>query len=133
MARVTVEDCIKQIPNRFKLVLMAGQRARELSSGAKPALPKNNDKNPVVALKEIATVAISLEKLEDDLTQTFQYYISSTEDADEDIEEDTDDEVLWSLQMAELERGMDGLHIEETDEGEDDDDDTSDSFPREDI
>ena len=111
MARVTVEDCITQIPNRFKLVIMAGQRARELSSGAKPTISKGNDKNPVVALREIAAQSISLEELEEKVVHNFQYYIP-TEETDEDIEDDTD-EALWSLQMAELERGIDALEDEE--------------------
>jgi DNA-directed RNA polymerase subunit omega len=108
MARVTVEDCITQIPNRFKLVIMAGQRARELSSGAKPTISKGNDKNPVVALREIAAHSISLEELEEKVVHNFQYYIPA-EETDADIEEDTDNEALWSLQMAELERGIDDL------------------------
>ncbi len=117
MARVTVEDCITQIPNRFKLVIMAGQRARELSSGAKPTISKGNDKNPVVALREIAAGSISLDELEEKVVHNFQYYIPA-EDTDEDVEDDTD-EALWSLQMAELERGIDSL------EDEDDDDDST--------
>ena len=54
MARVTVEDCVDKIPNRFELVLMAGTRARQISSGAEILLDRDRDKNPVVALREIA-------------------------------------------------------------------------------
>ena len=54
MARVTVEDCVLQVPNRFELVMVAGQRARDISSGGRLTVPRDNDKNPVVALREIA-------------------------------------------------------------------------------
>mgnify|MGYP000673913819 CR=1 FL=1 len=115
MARVTVQDCVTNIPNRFKLVIMAGQRARELSSGAKPTIAKGNDKNPVVALREIAAKSISLEELEEKVVHNFQYYVPAEEN-DEDIEEDTDNEAMWSMQMAELEREMGALDDEEDDD-----------------
>lgn len=63
MARVTVEDCIKKVNNRFELVLLATQRARELSSGALPTIPRDNDKNPVIALREIAVETVKVEDL----------------------------------------------------------------------
>lgn len=58
MARVTVEDCVDKVPNRFELVLLAGQRARQISSGASLTVDRDNDKNPVVALREIAEETI---------------------------------------------------------------------------
>ena len=61
MARVTVEDCIIKVPNRFELVLAASQRAREIGSGASIMVERDNDKNPAVALREIADTHISLE------------------------------------------------------------------------
>lgn len=64
MARVTVEDCVKKIPNRFRLVLLSAERARELSSGALPTVARDNDKNPVIALREIAVGAVSVDALE---------------------------------------------------------------------
>lgn len=64
MARVTVEDCVNKISNRFKLVLLATQRARELSSGALPTVARDNDKNPVIALREIAEGTVPVENLE---------------------------------------------------------------------
>ena len=54
MARVTVEDCIEKVPNRFELVLLAARRAREISAGASLTVPRDNDKNPVIALREIS-------------------------------------------------------------------------------
>lgn len=70
MARVTVEDCVDKIPNRFDLVLAAGQRARQLSSGAQILVDRDNDKNPVVALREIADVAVAPGELEEAIIQS---------------------------------------------------------------
>ena len=70
MARVTVEDCILQIPNRFELVLKAAQRARNISRGESLTLDRDNDKNPVVALREIAETTIDLGALEEDLVKS---------------------------------------------------------------
>ena len=63
MARVTVEDCIEKVPNRFELVLLAGQRARQISGGADLTLERDRDKNPVVALREIAAGKVGVEML----------------------------------------------------------------------
>lgn len=65
MARVTVEDCVEQIPNRFELVVLTSERARNISSGAPLTVERNNDKNPVIALREIAAGNIDIEKLRD--------------------------------------------------------------------
>ena len=65
MARVTVEDCVIKIPNRFELVMLAAQRARSLSAGAPLTLERDNDKNPVIALREIAEGTISLTDIEE--------------------------------------------------------------------
>jgi len=70
MARVTVEDCIEKVPNRFELVLLAAQRARGLSRGEEMTLDRDNDKNPVVALREIAEDKIPLNGLRDDLVRS---------------------------------------------------------------
>ena len=64
MARVTVEDCVEKIPNRFELVVLAAQRARELSAGALPRVPRDNDKNSVISLREIAEEAVTPQDLE---------------------------------------------------------------------
>lgn len=63
MARVTVEDCVDRVPNRFDLVVLAGQRARDISSGSELLVDRDNDKNPVVALREIAEDQLSTEEL----------------------------------------------------------------------
>jgi len=67
MARVTVEDCVQKVPNRFELVLLASQRARNLSRGEELTIDRDNDKNPVVALREIAEETIELGRIEQDL------------------------------------------------------------------
>ena len=70
MARVTVEDCIVQVPNRFELVLLAAQRARNISRGEALTIDRDNDKNPVVALREIADQTVELPALEQDLIKS---------------------------------------------------------------
>ena len=70
MARVTVEDCVEKIPNSFELVLLAAQRARNLSRGEELSIDRDNDKNPVVALREIAEETIELVRLEQDLVKS---------------------------------------------------------------
>ena len=83
MARVTVEDCIVRIPNRFKLVMIAAQRSRELSKGLDLTVERDNDKNPVVALREIADKTVDLEDLEVSLIRGQQKHIDVDEHADE--------------------------------------------------
>ncbi len=84
MARVTVEDCVERIPNRFELVLFAAQRARNLSRGEELTIDRDDDKNPVVALREIADETISLQKLEQDLIKSFSR-APEPEPADEEV------------------------------------------------
>jgi len=82
MARVTVEDCVERVPNRFDLVLLAAHRARVLSSGAPLLLERDNDKNPVVALREIAEAAVAPDALEEDLIASMQKQVESDETDD---------------------------------------------------
>jgi DNA-directed RNA polymerase subunit omega len=86
MARVTVEDCVLQIPNRFELVMLAAQRARDISAGASLSLERDNDKNPVVALREIADTTIELDSLRNALVKGLQKHV----EIDEPEEEVTD-------------------------------------------
>ncbi len=79
MARGTVEDCIEKIENRFDLVLMAAHRARMISSGAQITVSRDNDKNPVVALREIGDGAISPDDLREDLIHSLQKYVEVDE------------------------------------------------------
>jgi DNA-directed RNA polymerase subunit omega len=82
MARVTVEDCVVKIPNRFELVLLAAQRAREITSGAPLTLDRDDDKNPVVALREIADETIQLDNLKDSLVRGMQKHVEMDEPED---------------------------------------------------
>jgi len=84
MARVTVEDCVQRVPNRFQLVLLAAQRARNLSRGEEITVDRDDDKNPVVALREIADQTIPLEKLEQDLIKSLSR-APEPEPADEEV------------------------------------------------
>lgn len=86
MARVTVEDCVLRVPNRFELVMLAAQRAREISAGAPLTVERDDDKNPVVALREIADETVSLEDLDASLIQSMQKHV----EFDEPEEEQTD-------------------------------------------
>jgi len=85
MARVTVEDCILKIPNRFDLVMLAAHRSRGISAGAALTVDRDNDKNPVVALREIADETIGLEQARDSLIRSLQRHV----EVDEPEEEDT--------------------------------------------
>ncbi len=82
MARVTVEDCVEQVTNRFDLVLLAAHRARVLSSGAPLLVDRDNDKNPVVALREIAERKVEPEELDEDLVQSLQKQVEVDEGED---------------------------------------------------
>lgn len=86
MARVTVEDCILKVTNRFELVLLSSQRAREIGSGSPLLVDRDNDKNPVVSLREIADTDISLEELGESLIKNHQKVIEVEEEDDEIID-----------------------------------------------
>ena len=86
MARVTVEDCVDKIPNRFELVMMASQRARGLSAGSQITVDRDNDKNPVVSLREIAETTVSTEDLTEELIKSLQTFVAIDEPEEEDIE-----------------------------------------------
>tara|TARA_B100000686_G_C16285941_1_gene711211 strand:+ start:139 stop:564 length:426 start_codon:yes stop_codon:yes gene_type:complete len=85
MARVTVEDCIDIINNRFELVMFASQRARSLSSGAELTVERDNDKNPVIALREIAESKIDIEEVKDLLVVGLQKHVISDEPDEDDL------------------------------------------------
>ena len=119
MARVTVEDCIDKVENRFDLVLLASHRARMISSGSQITLDRDNDKNPVVALREIAEETVSPGDLKEDLIHTLQKYVEVDEPEPESVpligssgSIDADDtEVIVSDRMTEEEllKGLEGL------------------------
>jgi DNA-directed RNA polymerase subunit omega len=85
MARVTVEDCVDKVPNRFELVLMAAHRARSISSGAPLTVDRDNDKNPVVALREIADETLPADRLRDLLVGSMQHHVEIDEPEEDDL------------------------------------------------
>ena len=93
MARVTVEDCIEKIPNRFDLVLAAAQRARHISTGNPLTIDRDNDKNPVVALREIADETIDPDKLRDDIVKGLQK-LTNPEFVEDEEDENPEDNSL---------------------------------------
>ena len=111
MARVTVEDCVDKVPNRFELVMLAAHRAREISAGAPITVDRDNDKNPVVSLREIADETQSAESLRERLIESNQTQIEVDEpeedsmallmgaDADSPAEDDMSEEKLLRALM----------------------------------
>ena len=83
MARVTVEDCVVKVPNRFDLVMVAAQRAREISAGALLTIERDNDKNPVVALREIADGTVNLDELSNAVVTGLQKHVENDEPEEE--------------------------------------------------
>lgn len=125
MARVTVEDCIDKVDNRFELVLLAGHRARQISQGAQITVARDNDKNPVVALREIADETLSPGDLKEDLIHSLQKHVevdepeaaaapeiadqSSQPAAAADVAEDDDNITFDRMSEEELLAGIEGL------------------------
>ena len=124
MARVTVEDCIDKVDNRFELVLLASHRARLISQGAQITIDRDNDKNPVVALREIADEMLSPDDLKEDLIHSLQKHVeidepepdasaliqSGAQDESADIDEDQPDTVAFDRMSEEdLLAGIEGL------------------------
>ncbi len=99
MARVTVEDCVLKVPNRFELVMLAAQRARNLTSGAPLTVELDNDKTPVVALREIADATVPLSDLEESLIKGLQRF-HETEEAEPEPEVDEDVLAADALEVA---------------------------------
>ncbi|HEX9837580.1 MAG TPA: DNA-directed RNA polymerase subunit omega [Alphaproteobacteria bacterium] len=118
MARVTVEDCVLRVPNRFELVMLAAQRARELSVGGQLTVERDNDKNPVVALREIAETTIPIDKLKDSLIQGLQKHADTDEIGEEESTEmlELEESLIAAVQDGSLGAGT----------GDDDDDDEAD-------
>ena len=91
MARITVEDCIDKFPSRFELVLVASNRARKLCSGQSPTVEVDNDKNTVIALREIAEETLSTDQLKNDLIEEYQTNTFSEDDEIIELEDNRDD------------------------------------------
>lgn len=84
MARVTVEDCVEKVPNRFDLVMLAGHRSRNITAGAPLTVERDNDKNPVVALREIADGTVGVEETYESLVRSMQRHVEIDEPEEED-------------------------------------------------
>ena len=114
MARVTVEDCIDKIPNRYELLMVAAQRAKDLSAGAPLTVARDNDKNSVVALREIAEETVSIEELQRSLVMGLQKYVEVEEPEEEELEimaaekelSDLDEQFTGLLPQAEMDDNM---------------------------
>ena len=91
MARITVEDCIDKFPSRFELVLVASNRARKLYSGENPTVETDNDKNTVIALREIAEETLTTEQLKNDLIEEYQTNTFSEDEEINEIEDNSDE------------------------------------------
>lgn len=119
MARVTVEDCVERIPNRFDLVMLAARRARDISDGAPITLDRDKDKNPVVALREIGDATLDVEELREQTIQGYQRHIEVDEPEEDNMAllmgdgegaqpapsaDDLDEEKLLRALMAEQDR-----------------------------
>ena len=100
MARVTVEDCIEEIPNRFELVVLTSERARNISSGAPLTVERNTDKNPVIALREIAAGNIDIEKLRDSQIANLQKNNKLDDITDENLYAENQESVVLEADYA---------------------------------
>ena len=104
MARVTVEDCVDKIPNRFDLVLMSAHRARQLSRGADPLVDRDRDKNPVVALREIANKSLKPDELKEEFIKSLQRHAEVDEpESAQPTEEVASEDTMLNRQLTEEE------------------------------
>ena len=111
MARVTVEDCIDKVTNRFELVMVAAQRARKIGSGAPLTIERDNDKNPVVALREIAGETVEVETLKEELIRSHQRMVAYEEE-DESIDL-MDGEEEWGTMAGNQGEAATGMYSDE--------------------
>jgi len=123
MARVTVEDCILEIPNRFELVMLAAQRARKIGTGAALTVDRDNDKNPVVSLREIAEKTVNQDELKEDLTASYQK-VHLNEDEEPNLAELMDAEEKALADNAHL--GMEGADASDDSDDEEDEEEVDD-------
>ena len=111
MARVTVEDCIDKVTNRFELVMLAAQRARKIGSGAPLTIERDNDKNPVVSLREIADETVETEDLKEELIRSHQRMVAFEEE-DESIDL-MDGEEEWGTLAGKQDEAASGMYSDE--------------------
>ena len=121
MARVTVEDCVDKVENRFELVLVASHRARMIASGSKITVERDNDKNPVVALREIAEASVSPGDIKEDIIHSLQKYVEVDEPEPEEpligagaeasVDSGDTEVTADSMTEEELLKGLEGLAL----------------------
>ena len=114
MARITVEDCIDKFPSRFELVLVASNRARKLYSGESPTVEIDNDKNTVIALREIAEETLTSEKLKNDLIEEYQVNTFSEDEEINEIEDNSDENQSEESEVNSDEKSQDDENLEHT-------------------
>lgn len=114
MARVTVEDCVVKVPNRFELVMLAAHRARDIAAGAALTIERDNDKNPVVALREIADETIPIDQMRENQIKGMQKLVEVDEPEEEEMDE------IAAQQLAAAEGELAGAPGEDEDGEEDD-------------
>ena len=114
MARITVEDCIDKFPSRFELVLVASNRARKLYTGESPTVEIDNDKNTVIALREIAEETITREQLKNDLIQEYQTNTFGEDEDLNEIEDNTNEDQTDTNQIASEVSSEDDITEDET-------------------
>ena len=133
MARVTVEDCVDKVPNRFELVLLAAQRARQISSGAPILVDEDKDKNPVIALRELADEELTADTLRESLIHSLQKHVEVDEPEEDDIslllagkklEESQQEVTAESLAKVSAEMKAEAMFTIKTDDQDADDDTT---------
>ena len=116
MARITVEDCIDKFPSRFELVLVASNRARKLYSGESPTVEKDNDKNTVIALREIAEETLTSEKLKNDLIEEYQINTFSEDEEINELEDNSNENQSEESEVNSDEKSQDDENLEQTSE-----------------
>lgn len=119
MARVTVEDCIEKIPNRFELVMTASQRVRDINAGAPITVDRDRDKNPVVALREIADDTINIAELKESLIKRNQRLFATAEETEEQIDVIEGEEAWANMARDALASEDAGMDFDAEDEDED--------------
>ncbi len=118
MARITVEDCIDKFPSRFELVLVASNRARKLFSGENPTVEIDNDKNTVIALREIADSTLTVEELKNDLIEEYQTTTFTEDENLNELEDKSDEDISEESQAQDIvesaEQVLDETDIDQT-------------------
>lgn len=129
MARVTVEDCILNVPNRFELVLLSAKRAREISAGSPLTVIRDNDKNPVIALREISENSIDITALRENLIKNFQRHVfveNHESELDDDVQESLSAISEWDEEVSaiSINEGSDEDYTNSEEEASDDEDES---------